>query len=151
MNWLDVSFIVMMVILVAAGAKVGSVWTSACLGAGFVGMAAIDIFALALAERLGSGPASFWVAAGLLFGAGLIIVLVPGWLLSRLASLVMLDIVDGLVGFLTGLFAVVVLVTLSALLIVPAFPKLEKTSVWKKSIIVRPLQHFLEEKIDHPR
>jgi uncharacterized membrane protein required for colicin V production len=84
------------------------------------------------------------VAAVLLFVLGCAVVIIPGWLLSRIISGIFLGFIDGAFGFLVGGVASLCATALVLLLVIPMLPRIEKTSTWKKSAIARPLQNALE-------
>jgi len=144
MTWLDITLLVVAVLFLAVGAKFGSLWTSACLLGGFLGAFLVDYYALPLAGLLGQFPGSPWVAAALLFTAGLVAAMVPGYILSRLFSGAILGLLDSALGLLTGAWAAFVAITLFMLFVGPYFPSLESTRAWKRSEIVRPLHLVVE-------
>jgi len=147
MTWLDFVVILIWVIFLAAGARLGSLWTGALIAGGFLGSFLGDSYALLLSPYLGSFHGIYWVTYGVLYCIGLLIAMVPGFILSRLTSALYLGVIDGFFGLLTGAFTGFLLVTLNLLFVLPYFPAVEKTSAWKNSVIVKPLERVLEEKL----
>src|SRR4051794_26755256 len=105
MTWLDWSFIAVLILFLAIGARLGSLWTAACLGAGFFGALLADLYSLPVAGWLGGFRGSDWVAAAALFAAAAVVVLIPGWILSRVTHEMFLGIVDSIFGLFTGAVA----------------------------------------------
>lgn len=144
MTWPDVVFIVVMIIFLAVGARMGSLWTGACLLGGFLGAYLIDYYTAPFADILGGFSGSHLFAAGILFVAGLAIFLLPGLLLSKISSGMILGVIDGAFGLITGGLAGLFAMTLCILSVMPLFPKIEATSAWKSSKIVHPFQRSVE-------
>jgi len=70
MTWLDGSLILILVIFLAAGARLGSVWTGALMAGGFFGSFLGDTYAPLLAVYFASFPHGVWAAyAALYLGA----------------------------------------------------------------------------------
>src|SRR5690348_6556024 len=122
MTWIDWTLIVAFLIFISAGAKLGSVWTSACIAGGFLGSYLADTYAPAVGSMMGG----FWGASALatagLYLAGVVALLLPGWLLSKAMSGLFLGFVDGVFGIATGLIAGLVCIALFFLAFVPLFP-----------------------------
>lgn len=145
MTWLDITLIIVMVVFVALGARMGSLWTAACLIGGFFGAFLVEYYALPASAMMGGFPGARLVAGTLLFIGGVVVAIVPGWALSRLTAAFLLGIVDGVFGLLAGLLAGIVAVTLAMLFVLPHAPSIEKSKAWKKSAIVKPFHHFIED------
>lgn len=150
MNWLDVSLIIVWVLFLALGARLGSVWVAACLLGGFSGAFLVDYYALPLADMMGPFTGSRTLSLVLLFGAGLLPALTVGWILSRIASKLLLGIFDSLFGLVAGALSGLIAIAVCFLLVVPSFPRLERSPVWQDSHLARPLQLMLEEVFNDP-
>lgn len=144
MTWPDWSLIAVLVLFLAVGARLGSLWTAACLGGGFLGALLADIYALPVAGWLGGFRGSDWLASAALFSAGAVAILVPGWILSKICKGLFLGAVDSLFGLFTGGVAAVLAVAVILLAVMPFAPKVESTRGWRGSKLVRPLQRTLE-------
>ncbi len=144
MTWLDWALIGVLVIFVGAGAKVGSLWTSACIAGGFVGFYLADTYAPAIGSLLGRFWGASFVAGVGLYLAGVSGLLVIGWVLGKVVGGLFLGFFDGLFGVVTGLVAGFFLVTLVLLILIPTFPRFESTPAWRGSVLVRPLERILE-------
>lgn len=151
MTWLDITLIVVMLLFLALGARMGSLWTGACLIGGFFGAFLVEYYALPVSEMLGGFTGAKTVAGFLLFTGGVVIALVPGWALSRLSHAMFLGFIDSVFGIITGLLAGLVAVTLAILFILPHAPSVEKSKAWKKSVLVKPLHHFIEDLFNDSR
>ncbi len=145
MTWLDITLIVFFVLCMAIGARVGSLWTAACLIGGFLGAFLVEYYALPLAEMIGGFMGAKYVASTLLFLGGVFLALVPGWILSKLAAAVFLKIFDSMFGLLTGFLSGFIALTLLFLLVLPRTPSVEKSQPWRKSKLVKPLHHGIED------
>ena len=150
MTWLDITFIVIWVGFLAVGARLGSLWTGACVGGGFLGAFLADYYALPLSEFLGGWAGSSIIATLLLFLLGLAVILIPGWFLSRVSGLLFLGILDSGIGLLTGALTGLVAISLILLYVPPRLPKIEKARAWKKSKVVRPYHALLEDMFNVP-
>lgn len=133
------------------GAKLGSLWTAACLVAGFLGAVLVDYYTPALADLMGGFAGSHLMAAALLFAAGAAAGLLPGWVLSRVASGLFLGLIDSAFGLVTGALAGMFAITLLLLAVPPMFPRVEASDGWKRSRVVRPLHETLENVFNAPR
>lgn len=151
MTWLDITFIIIWLIFIAVGARLGSLWTGSCVLGGFLGSFLADIYAHPMSEFIGGFPGSAAVSALLLFLVGLVVVLLPGWLLSRVGSVLFLGVVDSAFGLLTGALVGLVAIGLVLLLLVPFVPRVEKGKAWKKSMLVKPYHSLLEDLFVHSR
>lgn len=150
MTWLDFVLIALLLVSLGMGARLGSLWISACLAAGFFGALLVDVYALSFGTMLGSFPGAAPLAAVLLFVGGCIAFLIPGWILSRVCEGIFLGVIDSAFGLLAGSVAGLSAITLILLVLVPMFPRVERTSAWRNSMLVRPLQHSLEEVLSKP-
>lgn len=151
MTWLDGVLILIVVMSISMGARLGSLWTGACLAGGFAGAFLADVYAYPVSGMIGPFPGSFFLSALVLFAAGCVAALVPGWILSRLSAGLFLGVIDSAFGFITGAAAGICAITLCVLLVVPLFPQIERTRAWKKSKLVRPFQTTMEEFLSRPQ
>ena len=151
MTWLDIALVFVVFTFLAAGARVGSLWTAACLAGGFLGAMLADLYALPLASQIGSFPGAVGVAGAALFLVGAAAALLPGLLLSRIFVGVLLGVADSAFGIVTGAVAGVLAIAALLLIVVPLSPHVESTRAWKRSAIVRPLHGALEEVFQSPR
>lgn len=151
MTWLDVALVTVVVLSIAVGARLGSLWTAACLGGGFVGAFIADMYAMPLAGSVTQFPGSVAVAGVVLFALGAAVVIVPGLLLSKLFSGMILGLVDSAFGLLLGGVIAMLAVTTLLLVVVPFAPSVEASAAWKKSAVVRPLHRRLEHLFQTPR
>ncbi|MCG3204514.1 MAG: hypothetical protein KCHDKBKB_01229 [Elusimicrobia bacterium] len=145
MTWLDITLVVVLLVFIALGARVGSIWMGVCLMGGFFGAFLVEYYALPAAEWMGGFSGAKLLASVLLFVGGVTIALVPGWVISRLVSAVFLGVFDSVAGLLTGALAGLVCVSLVFFFLIPHFPQIEKGKVWKRSKLVRPLYHAIED------
>jgi len=150
MTWFDGALIAIILLFVAAGARFGSLWTAACLTAGFFGACIVDYYALPLAEMMGGFKGADTVAAILLFTGGALCALLPGWLISRLCGAAFLGLIDSAFGLLTGGMASLFAIALTLLILVPLAPKIETWPAWKDSLLVQPLDRYLENTFNSP-
>jgi uncharacterized membrane protein required for colicin V production len=130
----------LLALFLALGARMGSVWSVACLAGGFLGSFFADSYGIAARAYIGHFPGSPWVAGALLYAAGLLLALVPGFLLRSLTSALFLGVVDGICGLATGAIAFFFTVVLFILLVLPRYPSLESSQAWKKSKMIPPLR-----------
>lgn len=151
MTWLDITVIVIWLIFLAIGARLGSVWTGACVIGGFFGSFLCDTYAVSLAGLFGDFRGAVVVSAFLLFLVGMAVVLIPGWFLSRITSAILLGVVDSAFGLFTGGVVGLVGISLILMFVVPIVPKVEKGQAWRKSIIVKYLYHKLENAFGSPK
>ena len=61
------------------------------------------------------------------------------------------SIIGGILGGFKGAMAGILAVTAFLLVAVPAAPKIETLAAWKKSKVVKPLHHSLEQMFQSPR
>lgn len=151
MTWLDAALIVLMVLFLAVGARMGSLWMSSCLAGGFFGAFLADMYSLSVAGYLKALPGSAFLAGAVLFIVGAGIMIIPGILLSGLFEGIILGVIDGAFGLVAGAVAGILAITIFLLVFVPAAPKIESTRAWKNSRIMRPLHHSLEQMFQSPR
>lgn len=144
MSWLDGVFIILLVLFIVIGARLGSLWIGACLIGGFLGGFLVDSYMLPVSGMMGHFPGSKYVAAVLLFAGGLLIALVPGYLLSRIGDL-FLGFLDHFFGLLAGLLAGLSLAAIFLMLALPRLPKLSRSDGWRHSSVLRPYHHFLQD------
>jgi len=147
MTWLDWTLIAVLALFFAVGARLGSLWTAACLGAGFLGALLADVYALPLSSFIGRFAGANTIAAAALFVAGAAAILIPGLFLSRLCKGLILGVADSVFGLLTGGAAGFIALSILLLVVVPFFPSIERMSAWRGSEIVRPTQVRLESLI----
>lgn len=145
MTWLDLVLIGVFIFFVVVGARLGSLWTGACLIGGFFGAALMDTYTLPLAGLMGDFNGATVVAALCLYVGGLGAILIPGAVISKIGSAFILNVIDGAFGLLTGAFAAMLLISLFLLSAGPLFPKFESSPAFRKSGIARPLHRTLEE------
>ena len=151
MTWLDGALLLVFVLFLAVGARLGSLWTAACLAGGFLGAFLADMYALSLAGYFKGLPGSAAIAGGLLFVAGAATMILPGIVLSRVFEGIFLGVIDSAFGLFTGAVAGLLAVTALLLVVVPMVPQVETTHAWKKSAVVRPLHQSLESMFQSPR
>lgn len=145
MTWVDYALIATVILFLAVGARVGSLWSAACLAGGFIGAYMVDTYAVSVSDMMGHFWGALFIAKFLLFTVTLFAVLVPGYALSQVTSLLFVGFIDTFFGLFSGLCAGLFLITISFLLIVPAFPKFEASDAWHKSVLVRPVHGFVEK------
>lgn len=145
MTWLDITLILVLLCFVALGARLGSVWTGACVIGGFFGAYLVEYYTLPVSEMMGGFSGARLLSGALLFIGGVVIALVPGWALSRLMSAFFLGIFDSIVGLAAGALAGLVAVTLFFMLVLPHVPSIEKSKAWRKSRVVKPMHHMIED------
>lgn len=145
MTWMDIALLIVFVVFIAVGAKMGSLWTGACLIGGFLGGFLVDYYTMPVSQMMGNIPAPEKVAGAALFLSGMGIALLPGWILSRLSSGLILGVVDSVFGLVTGTLAGLIAVTLIFLFVLPHAPRVEKNKAWRNSLVVKPLHHFIED------
>jgi len=148
MTWCDYSAILFLIICGAVGARLGSLWIGVCLLGGFFGSCLADTYVYSLSEYLGNFSGAFPLAWILLFLGGLAVVLLPGFLLSRIGVAVLAGVIDSGFGLFAGLFTGVILLALLIFLVLPLYPKLERASFWKGSKVVRPVYGAIEGYFD---
>jgi len=145
MTWLDITLIVVWIIFLAVGARLGSLWMGACVMAGFIGTVLVDYYTLPFSQMLGDFTGASFLAGTLLFLGTLLVVLIPAHFLKRISSLLFLGVIDSAIGMMTGALTGLIAISMVLLLIVPQAPQVEKSRAWKKSKIVKPYHKFLEE------
>ena len=145
MTWVDIAFVLVVLVFIALGARLGSLWTGACILGGLFGAALVDIYSLPVAGLMGSFPASTLLAAVLLYVGGVAAILIPGAVISRIGSVFILHLIDGAFGLLTGAFTAVILISLFLMMAVPLVPRFESSKAFRKSVIVRPFHRILED------
>jgi len=145
MTWPDVLLVFAWILFLGLGAKLGSLWTGACIIGGFLGAALVDYYAIPAATLLGGfGGASVVAAVGLYF-LGLAVTLIPGRILSRASSAVFLGLIDSAFGLFTGAFTGFFLLALGLLVAIPMFPSIEKSPSYRGSALLKPCHQALEE------
>ncbi len=138
MTWLDWMAILSLFVCGAVGARLGSLWIGVCLAGGFLGASLADTYSFAAAEYLGSFSGAHLVAWILIFLAGLAVILILGFLISRFGSVLITGVIDSAIGLLAGLFCGILGLTLALFLLFPLYPKMERKPFWKNSSVVRP-------------
>lgn len=151
MTWLDGTLLLVFVLFLAVGARLGSLWTAACLAGGFLGAFLADMYALSFAGYFKNLPGSAAIAGAGLFLAGAAVMILPGILLSGIFEGIFLGVIDSAFGLFTGAVAGLLAITALLLVVVPMVPRVESTRAWKRSFVVRPLQHSLESWFQSPR
>lgn len=145
MTWVDIAFILFMISFVAIGARMGSMWTGACLIGGFFGAFLVEYYTLPVSEMIGGFAGARLAAGALLFAGGLVTALVPGWMLGRLMSAVFMGFFDSVAGLLAGFLAGIAAITMVFFFALPHAPSIERSAAWRKSKIVKPLHHMIED------
>jgi uncharacterized membrane protein required for colicin V production len=112
---------------------------------GFAGAFLADVYALPLSGFVQPFPGSILIAGGVLFIGGLVAVLIPGLLLSRLSSLILLGFIDSVFGLVTGAVAGLCFLAVGFMLITSWTPRIEKKDVWKKSKLARAYFEAIED------
>jgi len=107
MNWLDVAFLVVLVVLTVLGWHTGVHWAGAVVGGALLGLSLATKYNPSLAESLGfiiahAGTAKFIAFGAILLGT-LALVVVGAELLRRGLKLVFLGWVESLAGAMLGL------------------------------------------------
>jgi uncharacterized membrane protein required for colicin V production len=151
MTWPDIALLTTLVLFLAVGARLGSLWTASCLAGGFAGACLADMYALSLAGTMMKFPGATFLAGTVLFLAGAAAMIVPGILLSRVFEGLILGVADSAFGLVTGAVAGSLLVTMVLLVVVPMAPRVESSRAWKKSSMVRPLHRTLEDFFQSPK
>lgn len=150
MSWIDFALIAFFIISIGMGIYLGSLWSGACLIGGFVGAYVADVYGFSVGGMIGSFPGATAIGTIFVFLVSCFTILIPGWLLSRFGSLIFLGFIDSAAGVFTGVLAGSCAIILGLLFITPHIPKFEEKPAWKKSVLVRPLQRFLQKHIDRP-
>lgn len=151
MTWLDLLIIAVFIFFVVIGARMGSLWTGACVVGGFFGAALVDIYSLSLSSMMGGFPGSLVLAALALYAGGVAAILIPGAVISQIGSAFLLNIIDGAFGLLTGAFAALLLISVSLLAASPFVPHMESQPAYKRSMLAKPLKRTLDEILSHAR
>lgn|GEM_PF-6367416 len=151
MTFADIVLIIIWIAFIAMGARVGSLWTGSCVLAGFFGSFLADYYAYPLSTMLGFSGGSILISEVLLFFTGVISVVLPGWILSKISNVVFLGLIDSAMGFVTGAITGLVAIALCLLVLVPIFPRIEKTKSWKSSRLAKPYHNFLETVFNEPQ
>lgn len=144
MTWVDVLLIGFVLVSVGAGASLGSLWAGACLAGGFFGAFLADMLTAPALTFLGSFPGKEPLLTAVLFLGGCVVILIPGWFLSRAISALFFGMFDRAAGIFVGLVAGLCAVSICLIGFIPLLPRMEKSRAWKKSSLVRPLQRTLE-------
>ncbi len=150
MTGVDILLIVVLIVFTLLGLKHGSVWIVSCLVGGFIGAFLVEYYQMPVAEMMGDFAGAKWVAGIGLFFMGLLIAIIPGWIVSRLAGMFCVGALDKILGVAAGLLAGLIAVTLAFMIVLPRFPKFERSSSWRQSKIMRPLCERLEDFFSHP-
>ena len=145
MTWVDVAFLVVVLVFITLGARLGSLWTGACILGGLFGAALVDTYSLPVAEMMGNFPGATLVAAILLYIGAVGAILIPGAVISRIGSVFILHLIDGAFGLFTGFFTAVIFLSLLLMVALPLFPRFESSNAFRKSVIVRPFHRVLED------
>jgi uncharacterized membrane protein required for colicin V production len=149
MTWLDAALLVVWVVFIAVGARLGSLWTAGCLIGGFFGAFIADYYAIPLSDMMGGFAGSQALAGVLLFAAGVVAGLVPGWLLDKLSAAFLMGIINSFFGLVTGLLAGFLAVSLLLLWTVQSYSEIEEFRAWRKSSIAKPMHDALEHHFEN--
>jgi len=151
MTWIDITLIIIWILFLVTGARLGSVWIAACVTGGFFGAFLVDYYALPAASMVGHFRGAMLAASLLLFLGGLLPLLALGAILSRIASKILLGLINGIFGLIAGALAGLMFIAILFLVFLPRVPGVERSRAWKKSIVARPLQGFVEDVFNNPR
>jgi uncharacterized membrane protein required for colicin V production len=144
MTWIDISLLVVWVLFIAVGARLGSLWTAGCLIGGFFGAFIADYYAIPLSDMMGGFAGSQAVAGVLLFVAGVVAGLIPGWFLDKLSAAFLMGIMNSFFGLLSGFLAGFLAISLLLLWTVQTYSEIEEFRAWRKSTIAKPMYDALE-------
>lgn len=150
MTGFDIALIVVLIGFALLGLKHGSVWIISCLVGGFLGAFLIEYYQLPVADMMGGSRPAQILAGVLLFGLGLLIAGIPGWVVSRMANLFCVGAFDKILGVFAGLLAGLIAVTLGFMVALPHFPSIERSASWRGSKLARPLCGHLQDFFGHP-
>jgi len=139
MSWLDPLIVLAVLASMGVGWTRGSVWYSAALAGGFVGLWASDIYGPVISASLGRWPGAGAAGTLLVFIAIAFAVVAVGWVLRKILSTAFLGLVDKLSGLVVGgaVGAALTLLVISVLLVVK--PEWRMNPVFKRSFL---LSHF---------
>ncbi|MSQ40180.1 MAG: CvpA family protein [Dehalococcoidia bacterium] len=119
MNWLDIAFLVALVVLIIVGWQTGFTWALVAAGGALAGVFVAGRYqregAQTLSNVIASDAVATFIAFALVFLATMLVALLIGWAIRRLLKLVFLGWVDNLVGALLGLLVGLALVTVLTL------------------------------------
>jgi uncharacterized membrane protein required for colicin V production len=149
MTWLDVALIVVWIIFVAIGARMGSLWVAGCLIGGFIGAFLADYYSLPLAAMIGGFNGAPIIASILLFSSGIVIGLLPAWLFSKLTAALLIGLLNSIFGLIAGALTGLLVVSLLLLWTVQRYPDVEKFRAWRDSRAAKPLYDLIEDYFNH--
>jgi uncharacterized membrane protein required for colicin V production len=149
MTGFDIALIVVLLGFALLGLKHGSIWIVSCLVGGFAGAFLVEYYQLQVASMMGDFVGAKTLAAIVLFLIGLLVSLIPGWILSRIAGLFCMGAFDKILGVLAGLLAGLIAVTLAFMIALPRLPAMERGPSWRTSKYARPLCERLENFFGH--
>ncbi len=119
MNWLDIAFLLALVVLIILGWQTGFTWAFVSAGGSLAGVFVAGRYQREGAQTLSGVIANETVAAfiafALIFLATVLVAMLAGWAIRRLLKLVFLGWVDNLAGSLLGLVVGLALVTVLTL------------------------------------
>jgi uncharacterized membrane protein required for colicin V production len=101
-------------------------------------------------EMMGNFAGAKFVASAGLFLAGVVVAVVPGWIVSKMAGAFCVGGFDKLLGIFMGLIAGLIAITLAFMVALPHFPRMERSAAWRDSKFARPLCNALEHFFSHP-
>jgi uncharacterized membrane protein required for colicin V production len=145
MTWLDIVLVLIALSFLALGARLGSVWMAACFIGGFFGAFVADVYGIPLSGFMGGFAGSEKIAVVILFALGLGLVLLPGYLLSRITSKIFLGLFDTFFGLMAGGVAGLCAVATILVVLVAKVPKVEAAPYWRQSHVARPLHQRVED------
>ncbi len=144
MTWIDAIILLIWIVFIIVGTRMGSLWTAGCLIGGFAGAFLADYYAVPVSEMIGGFAGSQAIAAVLLFVLGVIAGMIPGWILDKLSAAFLMGIVNSFFGLVTGLLAGLVAISLILLWTVQNYEEIEEYRAWRRSSVAKPLHAALE-------
>ncbi len=150
MTGFDIAMIVVLIAFALLGLKHGSVWIVSCLAGGFLGAFLVECYQLPVAGMMGDFTGAKTVASVGLFVSGVLMAVIPGWIVSRMATLFCVGAFDKILGVFAGIVAGLIAVTLAFMIALPRFPSMEHGASWRNSKFARPVCERLEDFFNHP-
>jgi uncharacterized membrane protein required for colicin V production len=150
MTGFDVALIVVLIAFALLGLKHGSVWIASCLVGGFIGAYLVEYYQLPVAGMMGDFAGARLIAIVILFSLGVLLTVIPGWIVSRMATMFCVGALDKILGVLAGLVAGLIAITLAFMIFLPRIPRIERSEAWRNSRMMRPLCERLEDFFSHP-
>ncbi len=149
MTGFDIVLLIVLIAFALLGLRHGSVWIISCLAGGFLGAYLVEYYALPATEWIGTFAGAKWIACVLLFLGGVLLAVIPGWVVSRLAGMFCVGALDKMLGVFAGLLAGLVAVMLAFMILLPRFPLMERSASWRRSHFARPLCDRLQRFFGH--